>query len=109
MLDALTGQQDSFRNFLPHLGQTPLPGSSFSSGTVPHFSYNIFKGKEQVSDEIAFVDVPSAYHLMYSAAGEIVSSTVGDKDIQMNIVTNTEASHTGSQETATAQDIETLT
>jgi hypothetical protein len=76
---------------------------------MPHFPYNVFKCKGQASDEIAFADMPSAFHLTYSATGEIVSSTAGDKDIQMNIVANTEASHPGSQEIATAQDVKTLT
>jgi hypothetical protein len=76
---------------------------------MPHFPYNVFKGKGQTSDNIALVDVPSAFHLTYSTTGEIVSPAVGNKDLQMNIVANTEASQVGSQETATAQDIKSLT
>jgi transcription factor SOX1/3/14/21 (SOX group B) len=109
VLDTVGDQRDSFRNFLPHLGHTQLPGSSFSPGIMPQFPYNVFKGKGQASDDMACVDVPSAFHLMYNTTDEIVSSAAGEKDIQMNIVANTEASYTGSQESATAQDIKALT
>lgn len=109
MLDTVGAQQDTFRHFLPQLGHTPLPGSSFSPGTLPHFPYNVFKGKGQASDEIAFVDMPSAFHLTYTATGEIASSATDNKDLQTNIVANTEAGKAGSREIATAQDIKTLT
>jgi hypothetical protein len=109
MLDNVGDQQDSFRYFLPHLGRTPLPGSRFSPGTIPHFPYNVFKGKGQTSDDIAFVDMPSAFHLAYSSTGEVVSSATGSNDLQENIVANTGTSQARSQEIATAQDIKTLT
>jgi hypothetical protein len=76
---------------------------------MPHFPYNEFKGKGQASDDIAFIDMPSAFHLSYNTTGKVVSSAAGNKDSQMNIVANTEASQAGSQEIATAQDIKTLT
>ncbi|PNF36337.1 hypothetical protein B7P43_G00517 [Cryptotermes secundus] len=109
MLDTVGAQQDSLRHFLPQLGHTPLPGSSFPPGTMPHFAYNVFKGKGQASDDIAFADLPSAFHLTYSPTGEIASSIAASKDLQMDIVANTEASQAGSREIATAQDIKTLT
>jgi hypothetical protein len=97
MLDAVGEQRCSFADLLPHLGHISWPGPSFFPGTMPHFPCNICNGKGQASDDVGFVDMPPVFF-----------SAPGDKDIQMNIVANTEASEAGTHEIVSVQDPKTL-